>query len=369
MSTESDGSPIDPDRLEPLGPQQRILFQAQLSEFADYLREEGKDPKRQIGYAEKSVSVRISRFQQLVEWIWEDDRVTEIVPEHADRVLDALDKDEIRKDDGDRFSESSKRKFVDVLRNWLEFRGFDWEPEISFSDEPATNHADPFTKAELRDLTQAAMTYKSIPTYNNLSPDERDRWKAHIAQELGKPKSEVSPEDWDRINTCWKIPSLIRSTREAGWRPDLVARMKVNWYDPGTQTIYIPEGEAPKNDVAWEQEITRESALMLDNWLEQRSNIERYDDRDEIWLNRAGNPYTSGSLNRLLRNLMDEANIDDRGRNLVWYSFRHSVGTYVYDEYQDLKIVADVLRQKSTSSASRYVHPTKELRREAASVM
>jgi site-specific recombinase XerD len=91
--------------------------------------------------------------------------------------------------------------------------------------------------------------------------------------------------------------------------------------------------------------------------------------RREVWLNRKGNPYRSGSLNTLLENLIEEAGISQHGRDLIWYSFRHSVGTYVYDEYQDLAIVARVLRQKSKASAARYVHPTTELRKEAASIM
>jgi site-specific recombinase XerD len=144
--------------------------------------------------------------------------------------------------------------------------------------------------------------------------------------------------------------------------------MRVDW-DDDTQTILIPEGKAVKNDAAWEQELTDEAAMALESWLDQRANMEVYDDQPEIWLNREGNPYQSGSLNRLLRNLVDEADISHRGRKLVWYSFRHSIGTYVYDEYQDLRIVAEMLRQKSPASADRYVHPTKELREEAARIM
>jgi len=63
-------------------------------------------------------------------------------------------------------------------------------------------------------------------------------------------------------------------------------------------------------------------------------------------------------MNDLLDKLQDEAGINPRGRKLVWYSFRHSIGTYVYDEYKDLDIVRRKLRQKSKQSNT-YIHSRK----------
>lgn len=57
---------------------------------------------------------------------------------------------------------------------------------------------------------------------------------------------------------------------------------------------------------------------------------------------------------------MAEAGIEERGRKLVWYFFRHIAGTYIYDEYQDLRMVADVLRQNIIDAANCYVHPLPE---------
>ena len=145
--------------------------------------------------------------------------------------------------------------------------------------------------------------------------------------------------------------------------------MKIEWYDPADQTIYIPAGEAPKNDSSWEQELSAEAADAFENWLDQRSNMELYDGRDEVWLTRKGNPYSSGTLNDLLNNLMEQAGINQRGRKLVWYSFRHSVGTYVHHEYKDLRVVAETLRQNSRAAAERYVHPLPELKQEVAELM
>jgi hypothetical protein len=88
-----------------------------------------------------------------------------------------------------------------------------------------------------------------------------------------------------------------------------------------------------------------------------------------MWLTRKGHPYSSSTLNDLLDNLIEAVGINPRGRKLVWYSFRHYVGTYIYDEYQDLELVAEKLRQKSLRAAARYVHPTDELKQEAADLL
>jgi integrase len=353
-----------------LGTRQKVIFESTLEEFEQYLRSEGKNPRKEIGYAEGSIGTRVSRVLQAIRWVWNtDEPSTDISPEQADQVIEALDTDEFRRRDGERFSEGSKRKISNALVNWFRFHGSDWEPEISFNDGPAENGADPFNKDEINSLWETSLTYKSIPKYNNLSPDERDRWRGYLAQELGKPKDEVRPADWDRVNKNWKIPSLIGTVKAAGWRPALIKRMQVHWYDSDSKTIIIPAEHAVKNNSEWSQALPEKATRPLELWIEQRANISKYDDSDHMWLTRKGNPYSSQTLNYLLDNLIEEAGITERGRKLCWYSFRHTLGTYTYEEHKDLKIVAEVLRQNSTSSAARYVHPTEELRRSAANIL
>jgi integrase len=363
---------VSSEQLSPLNSRQSEVYSALLARFATYLANEGKNPKKKKGYSDGAVEERIYRFHRAVKWLWGQHGVkTELTPDDANKINCALGEDRLCRKDGNPYVGGSKRKFNDVLRNWFEFQDTDWTPEYEFSDNEAKkeNKPDPYTKSELKQLWETSLTYKSIPSYNNLTPTERDKWKAHIAQELQKPKEQVVPDDWDRINNDWHVPSLIRTTRSHGWRPDLVGRLKVDWYDPDDKAIYIPKGKATKNDTYWRADLTDEGALALDNWLEQRELMELYDGRDEIWLNRKGNPYSSGSLNTLLRNLMDEAGIKKRGRKLVWYSFRHSIGTYVFAETKSLKMVAEQLRQKSRASADQYVHPPPEVKREAANIM
>ena len=91
----------------------------------------------------------------------------------------------------------------------------------------------------------------------------------------------------------------------------------------------------------------------LEQWLEERSRIDRYEETDALWLTRYGNPYGSRSLNRLLRKIIDETDINSEDRDLTWYSIRHSVGTYMTEE-RDLKAAATQLRHKSTRTTVKY---------------
>ncbi|WP_246988418.1 tyrosine-type recombinase/integrase [Halorientalis marina] len=360
---------ISQEKVEPLNHRQKQIYCQKRTRFIEYLREKGKVQYKEVGYAEGSVKPMARLIQQVFEYVWENQghTTTDLTQDQADDFIDALSADEIRRNDGDRYDGDSKRKFNDVLRCWFEWNNEDWEPAVTFESDGPRDNSDPFTKGEMERLWQASLDYKSIPTYNNVGPEERDRWKAHIAQELGIPKEDVTPEHWTERNTSWKIPALIRTTRETGWRCAMVARLKIQWYKPETQVIVIPREDAVKNDVQWRQKLSDEAADTLERWLDQRKNKTKYDGRDEIWLNRESNPYSSENLNRLLNDLIDEAGINPNGRKLTWHSFRHYVATYTYQEYRDLKMVAEVLRQKTKSAAERYVHVPEEMKEQAAS--
>jgi hypothetical protein len=154
MSCRDDGereNVLSEDQVEILNDRQREIYSDKIARFAEYLREQGKEPRKGIGYPEKSVSERISRFHRIVKWVWNNEEITiEIAPEHADRVNEGLASDSLRRYDGNPYKEGSKRKINDVLTNWFEFQGIDWEPEFTFSDNDATENADPFSKRELR---------------------------------------------------------------------------------------------------------------------------------------------------------------------------------------------------------------------------
>jgi hypothetical protein len=52
----------------------------------------------------------------------------------------------------------------------------------------------------------------------------------------------------------------------------------------------------------WEVVLSSEATRALGNWMDERDALKKYDDSDAIWLTKYGNPYSSGSLNSLLKN-------------------------------------------------------------------
>lgn len=345
---------------------QKVLYNEFWGDFLTFLREEGKNPARCIGFEESSVRPISRRVHQIFECIWEDGPIVlQITPEHADQILKQLDEAEITTESGDEYDEESKRKFKNALEAVFRFLDEEWVPEISFSNKESSDNSDPFTKRERGLLFDEALDYKSPPTYSNVSPEERDRWNRHIAQYLGIPKDEISPSDWEELRRSWKVASIIATSLDAGWRVKMVQRLETTHLDLENEQIIIPAEDAVKNDKKWTVQLSTRSVKMLKRWLPQRSNQTKYDGSRALWLNREGNRYKGSNLNNLLQNLMEEAGIEANGRKLTWHSIRHSTGMYLYNQHKDLKLVAEVLRQKSLEAATRYAHPTPETKKDA----
>lgn len=133
----------------------------------------------------------------------------------------------------------------------------EWQPTISFSvNDSASNPRDYLTRAERSKIRDAALEYGSIPSYSDLTPNQRDRWKAHLAQRFEKPKTDITPADWDRANG-WKIPSLVWTSLDAGLRPIEVGRATTSWVDTENGLLRIPKSESSKN-----YEITARISLL-----------------------------------------------------------------------------------------------------------
>lgn len=164
--------------------------------------------------------------------------------DHADAYLRHLahqDKSNVHK--------SNCRKALCMLFKWRHHEhGLDeWEPELSFSTTTsAANLRDYLTRDERSKIREAALEYGSIPSYTDLSPTERDQWKAYLAQRFSKPKSDVKPADWDRANG-WKIPSLVWVSLDAGLRPIEVERAVTSWVNLDNRVLRIPKEQSSKN--------------------------------------------------------------------------------------------------------------------------
>lgn len=352
-----------------LNPRQALDYGEYLGELLEWLKTVGKDPGEYEGYSDDAADNYLSRLDQVHRWVWSEfgGYTTQITHEHADEFVDRLAADAITTRHDEPYSDSSKRKFtnaIDALFRWRshERGGDEWESPNEFTDQNASP-PDEFTRDERRKLREAVLEFDTIPRYNDLSPEERDRWKAHLAQKLEKPKGDVVPADWERVNQSWKIPSLIHVTLDAGLRPCEVERSNRSWFRLEKEELHIPKDESSKNRENWEVTLQSKTVKILRRWFDQRENHTKYDGREAVWLNREGNPYNSANLNRLLDRLLEAAGIDQTYRDLKWYSFRHSLGTHMTDEgnmYQTM----EQLRHKSPASTRRYYTPTHEERQD-----
>jgi hypothetical protein len=349
---------------------QAKIIAEQYKEYQHWLRNKGKNPDREIGYSDKSVRNKFHRTTQYHRWLWNRlERITlRFDPEYADDYEQALDDDEIKREDGGDYSEGSKRKLQQAAVNWHDFRhsvynAQPWSPNLNFSQ---TEHkqADYFTLDEREQLYEASLTYDDQGKYDDLSPDDRESRKIYLAQKLGKPKSEVLPSDFEACRKSWKVPSIISVSLDIGARPSFIERCRNRWFKPNKGVIKIPKGESPKNNAYWESSLSSRSVDMLNRWVSQRAGSSKYSDSDLLWLNREGNAYHAGPLNHLLNRLIDKTGIDQSNRKLTWTSIRRSTGTYLA-YFRSLAYAKQQLRHRSRSSTLLYVELPVEARQDA----
>jgi hypothetical protein len=194
-TTPLEGITVVPEpSAELLNERQQIDYRNQREQCLEWLLVFGKDPKKAEGYARTTVKNRAHRMDQFYRWVWDQDGyTTNVTHDHADSYLRWLAKQE--------YSNAHKdncRKALQMLYKWREHeQGLDeWDPELSFSTgHKTTAPRDYLTREERGLIREAALEHGSVPSYESLEPEERDRWKAYLAQRFEKPKSEVTPED------------------------------------------------------------------------------------------------------------------------------------------------------------------------------
>jgi len=344
---------------------EHFLNQRQLTDYKEHRRtlikwmlNLGKDPKKAEGYAWDTVRQRAYKLDQFYRWVWqeEDGYTLGITTEHADDYTEALVYGEVgEQEETGNAHKSDVQKSIKTLfkwHNWTKDKDIDWEPDISFSSNSDTHQIkDYLSDSERRKIKEAALEYGSIPHYNSITPEERDRWKTHLAQRFGKKKADIGPEDFERANG-YKYVSIVWATMDAGFRPIEIGRAKTSWLDLENGLFRIPKEESSKNTDNWTVSIGERTANILRKWIAERENYEKYRDTDALWLTKYDNPYSSKSLNDLLDNLREAAGIPER-RDMSWYSIRHSVGTKM-NEDQGPGAVQQQLRQRSYEMAVRY---------------
>jgi site-specific recombinase XerD len=334
--------------------------------FIKWLEAMGKNPNKVEGYATATMKQTSTRVDTFYQWLWSDDGYTTTATEDdADAYVRHLVMDE----DYSKNYLSNEQKSIKRLFKWLNYeRGgnFDWDPDLTFSS-PSDNPRDFLTKEERKKIREAALQYGSIPAYNGLSIEERDEWKAYLAQRFDKPKSAIGKSDWSQANG-WKIPSLVWTSLDTGLRPIEVERSSINWVDIDNRVLRIPKEESSKNEDNWIVSITDRTASAVERWLNERELYDKYTDTDDLWLTREGNPYKSNSLARIIKRLCDIAEMSIDGRTMSWYTIRHSVGTYMTRE-EDLAAAQAQLRHKSVITTTKYDQVPVEDRRDALNKM
>lgn len=327
----------------------------------------GIKPKKGEGYAFETVKPRAHRMDAFYRFVWDltGGYTTDVTHEHADAWMR-----ELAQQDTSNAHKANCQKAVKMLFKWREHEhGLDpWEPEITFSESGgASQPRDYLTRDERQQIRETVLEFGSIPGYNDLSPDARDRWKAHLAQRFEKPKDAVTPEDWERANG-WKLPSLVWVSLDAGLRPIEVERAVVSWVDLNNGVLRIPKEDSSKNTDNWVVGLKDRTTEMLGRWIEERDTYNKYDDTDTLWLTREGNPYSTSSLGYLIKRLCGEAGISTETRKVTWYSIRHSVGTYMTRE-EDLAAAQAQLRHKSEKTTMKYDQTPVEDRKDALNRM
>lgn len=286
MAEKIDGIVLVPE------PAREYLNSHQLVDYRDHRRKLiqwvlnlGKDPEQAEGYAHSTARQRVYRLDKFYRWVWQnetDGYTLEITPEHADSYTTHL----AYQDDTTTYK-ASCQKAIKMLFKWRSFTGgteISWEPTINFTQNTgSTQPRDFLTREERRKLREAALEYDSIPHYNSVSPEERDRWNQYLAQRFGKPKDEVGLEDWERANS-WKIPSLVWTTLDAGLRPIEVERATISWIDLSNGVLRIPREDSSKNEGNWIISLQDRTSNALNEWLKERETRQQYADTDSLWL-------------------------------------------------------------------------------------
>ncbi|MFB6080799.1 MAG: tyrosine-type recombinase/integrase, partial [Haloferacaceae archaeon] len=341
------------------------------SEFAGWMLRKGKEPDKGIGLSQTTAQNYLDRFDQIQRVIHRKvglENPPYLIQDEAELIVQWFVDDEWVKQNGEERSESDKRKHVNTLEKYFEFRedkhGIDgWKSPTRFN-QSSYRSPDKLSLRQRFKLRAAALEYGSLPSYSDVTPSQRDKIKSYLAQKLGKSKSDITPEEWERESNGLKEASLIWTTLDTGLTPLEIERATTRWPSFDNDSLKVPTEQASKHREKNKLALMEVTADLLRDWMEERAHREKYEDTDALWLNRQGNRYESGPLNNLLRNLCEHAGIDITNRRICWYSIRHSLGEYI-ETAGDLLHARDQLRHETIESTRRYSGTTLEQRQDA----
>lgn len=348
-----------------LNPREEIAYQEHRRELAEWMLNLGKNPKKAEGYSYSTAKSRMNKLDLFYRWVWEQENrfIQDMTTDHADAWMRHLAKQDLK--------ESTKchyQKTVQTVFKWqceARNRDVEWEPEIEYTDPSTTYQPREYlTEEDRRKMREAAMSYGSIPHYNSLNPEERSRWKKHLAQRLQKPEKEVTKQDFLNANS-FKYTSMIYTALDAGFRPIEVQRANIQWVDLDNGVLRIPEEESSKSRENWIVALKPETTSILKKWMQERNTISKYNGRDALWLTQKANRYGKDSFRRsVFRKIATEAGLDLENRDLTPYSIRHSTATMIAKE-ADLATAAKQCRHKSKQTTQKYAHSSVDRQNDA----
>jgi integrase len=351
-------SKLTRERLQPYGDVIASDYEDYKRDFLQWLLARGKNTYKNKGYAETTVKHTSYKVDEAYRWKWDRDEeyTTEFRPETASELIEFMI----------RYTEHPDRYVYNVekcVRRLFKFlrdeRGRDiptWDHDIPLEKtEGSSEHIkDKFYPREMNAIYEAALKKFSFPTlYSSaISAHERERLKNLLSARHGIPKDTITKETFESASS-WKMPSMIAVTADTGLRPIEVGRAKASWFDLDREMMVVPAKDATKNKEFWNCTLSSKSVNAVSNWLDEREKYDEYRDESAMWLTRYSNTYGCKSLNRILNDLMDLAEVSQRTRNLSWYSFRHGAATAWINKH-GLSKAKNQLRHKSIKTTEKY---------------
>jgi len=324
-------------------------------DFLKWLRENGNNPFKGDGLAEETIKTTHYKIEQIYRWKWRQAGAftKDFTPDDAEAYVDHL----VRETDLEDREVRDHIKAIKRLFKWFDDTSrpsYDWEySKIDQLKQKMASKRQHYLKTEeMLSLYDAAIEYGSVRSYRTVSPKERGRMKAYLADRFGNPRKDIGPADFRDANS-WKFPSLISMSIDLGLRPIEVKRSQLEWLRLQDSEVIIPRNESSKSEDPWDCALSDRSVRALQRWIKERNCYEKYDETGAIWLTKYGNPYDAYSLRTLFNNLLEMTDIKPRNRDLTWYSIRRGSAT-MWVEAENLGEAATQLRHKKLETTRRY---------------